>query len=1248
MRWLALTAVLMALVSLAVSPVLAVYGGGNANSGSVDEPNQIIVKFKPGVTITPAIDARGRLVTGHQGLDVLNERFHVRHQRALAGSSRVPKASHPLANVQVLRVESGQQISAMLDEYRKLDIVEFVEPDYRMKLMTGAPTIDPDPDPPEPNDPEYGFQWPLHNMGQSIFAVQRNEGCNNDVWTFPTGLADADIDYNEVYVTPPPTAADAVVAIIDTGVDTDNSDLSANIWHNSDEIAGNGIDDDKNGYIDDTAGWDFSANSIDWPTPQDNDPTDEYGHGTFCAGIVGAVRDNHKGIQGVCPRVKLMALKVYPAMTFSVCAEAIIYAADNGADVINMSWGSPLPSLLVQSALQYAKNSGVVLVAASGNSGGSDLFYPASFPEVISVGATDLNDHVTSFSTYGSELDLVAAGNDVFGLRADLTDMYAESCEPNVHIVFDSFYVASGTSFAAPHVAGAAGYMRAVSPGLSPAKVQQILQNNSDDLVDPYGYGWNLTGPDIYSGYGRLNLQRALAATGRVKTIFTAPTNLQVVSGTVAVRGTAAGFSTGSSYELGYSDTVSAPSWTNLKTSTTPVTNNLIYSWNTAGGALEGPQVLRLHSGDNYDYVTVFVVNSPLAALTSPTQGSTVSGLVRVDGSGACPNFARTVVQFKNVQENEWHPIATLYDMVWGGTLSYWNALGLPNGYYTLRVAVYNSQQQLVASQIKTVILENTSWSAPMAGSSARTANWGDFDRDGHKEIVVATANGVQFFDTEGVLKSTGMPTFPSGSYRKSPLVGNLDGDGYDDLVLYGNDGILHGRLSSGGSFDVQTGYVIGPDDNYLEYLGGKVYLRDINNDGLDEIHITDGELYAVFGPSGTPWGHGFPLQISGVARYLPADLNGDGVCELYAVTSGYQLQKYDFLSGLLVASVTIPNYTGQTLYWRDMSAVDMDVDNAEELVFVGEPSGYAPNQIYAYDDGLVLRSGWPHSTLVSSMNTITHPVFGDLTGDGVPECVIAVTTLDYGYVYAFNPDGTLLFAAPADAPGVVQSTPILADLDGNGTKDVMIAYGPSWDFMNNAEKLTAFNSSGERLSGFPLVVTANAGLAAWNMYIPTVGDFNDDGKLDVIYPSMTGTLNFYSFTGISFNAQLATCPMWRYDRRLAGTYRSLGNPAPRTVAGNEPSLPTTLALEQNYPNPFNPSTVISFALPKEGRASLVIYNLLGQQVRTLVDGSLEAGVHAIEWDGRETNGQPVASGVYLYRLVSGEFSQTRKMTLLK
>lgn len=358
----------------------------------------------------------------------------------------------------------------LLERLRRHPRIEYAEPDVPVYL-DGIP-----------NDPRFGDQWGLHNTGQS------------------GGLADADIDAPEAWEVS--TGGNAVVAIVDTGAEITHPDLAPNLWVNPGEVAGNGVDDDANGYVDDIHGWDFFYNTAA--------VQDTFGHGTHTAGTVGAVTGNALGVAGVCPQVRLMILKGFNAAGggfTSTLINCLLYSARMGARISSNSWVSLTSQPVIQSlydAITFCENAGQLVVFAAANNGmdvdcaracpGVTLPHPMIYPHaaLLTVAATDRRDLLATFSNYGvTSCDLAAPGVSVV----------------STYPTFKSgggYQTSSGTSMACPHVAGAAAVLLGRDPTMTTAQLKAALMSSTDLL--PALAGKTVSG-------GRLNLARALGAS---------------------------------------------------------------------------------------------------------------------------------------------------------------------------------------------------------------------------------------------------------------------------------------------------------------------------------------------------------------------------------------------------------------------------------------------------------------------------------------------------------------------------------------------------------------------------------------------------------------------------------------------------------------------------------------------------------------------------------------------------------------
>ena len=320
----------------------------------------------------------------------------------------------------------GEQILAHIKRLEAAGKFRFVEPDYIVPV-SGTP-----------NDKAFveGQLWGLHNPSRK------------------KGKPSADIDAVRAWSLSV-GSSDVVVAVIDTGIRHTHNDLKNQMWVNADEIPGNGKDDDKDGFVDNIFGMDA--------VNDDGDPMDDNGHGTHCAGTIGAEANNGHPHVGVAWKVRLMACKSISGSGTGTTADAvkcIDWAVANGARVLSLSWGSSNKSKSIYGALKKAGEKGVLVVAAAGNDGkdtDESPHYPSGYDlgNIISVAAINQNGRLTGWSNYGvRSVDLAAPGDNVYSTSAES----------------DSEYVAlSGTSMACPHVSGVAALMLAKNPKLAPA-----------------------------------------------------------------------------------------------------------------------------------------------------------------------------------------------------------------------------------------------------------------------------------------------------------------------------------------------------------------------------------------------------------------------------------------------------------------------------------------------------------------------------------------------------------------------------------------------------------------------------------------------------------------------------------------------------------------------------------------------------------------------------------------------------------
>lgn len=366
-----------------------------------------------------------------------------------------PQPERTIARIMVVKYQADIDPTYVARKLSSLPDVQVAEPLSRHHLLE------------MPNDPDVGLQYHL----PLIKAI--------DAWD----------------VLPPNKTI--VVGIVDTGIDTGHVDLGANVWHNNGEMGldanqqdkrFNNVDDDANGFPDDWYGWDFLGAD---GTP-DNEPLPGNLHGTHVGGIVAAIINNAIGVAGVGKNIRVMPVKIGYDDQFSSTvgrsSDGILYAASMGASIINCSFGSGSPSFADISVIEEATSLGSLIVAAAGNDGVNMAFYPAAYPQVLSVTATDEQDKLTYFSNRHNTVDVCAPGLTIY------------STVPG-----DQYDYLNGTSMASPVAAAVAAMVRLRFPEYSPDETRAVVMSTCDNIDTANGIFLGLY------GVGRVNALNAVS-----------------------------------------------------------------------------------------------------------------------------------------------------------------------------------------------------------------------------------------------------------------------------------------------------------------------------------------------------------------------------------------------------------------------------------------------------------------------------------------------------------------------------------------------------------------------------------------------------------------------------------------------------------------------------------------------------------------------------------------------------------------
>ena len=698
---------------------------------------------------------------------------------------------------QRVRIADGVSIETAKSRYTAFEDVEAVQPNYYYHLLA------------TPNDTQYSSGG-MYGLGKISTPA---------AWDLTTG------------------SPNVVVADIDTGLRYTHEDLAANAWTNPGETAGNGVDDDGNGFVDDVYGYDFFYN--------DNNPFDDAGgHGTHTAGTIGAVGNNARGVVGVNWNVKIMAIKIYsPNGTDSTSAmliNAYNYVRlmkNRGVNirVTNNSYGDCGEACgydqATKDALDAMGNAGILNVFAAGNNGrniDTAPFYPASYtsPGVLTVAASTSTDARAGFSNFGvTSVDIAAPG---LGILSTYNGSDA------------SYSTLSGTSMATPHAAGAAALLSAYNPNLSPASLKATLMNTVDVLSQ-----WN----GVVKTGGRLNISRAL--TNQTVCNF----NLSQASLTVS--------NSGGSYSVNITTPTNCDFFATSSVSWISVTNG-----NPGSGNGTINFTVQVNNIPDVQRSGTIAIGNQIYTVTQGTNFTAGKPVLDFDGDGK--------TDYSAIQNNNgamiWHNQRSSagYSPVGFGSFS--DDAAVPNDYDgdgVTDVAVWrnsNGTFYVFRSETNTV----QSFRFGQAGDNPNVSQ--DFDGDGKTDFAVTRAqNGVLNWYIFG--STGGFRGVQFGTDSDKPLRGDYDGDGKADLAVYRPTG-----GSPANSFIVQSSL-----NNNLNVTAfgtsatDKIVPADYDGDGKTDIAVwrtNNGNWYYLKSSNGS-----FGAIPFGTAGDLPTpgDYDGDG-----------------------------------------------------------------------------------------------------------------------------------------------------------------------------------------------------------------------------------------------------------------------------------------------------------------------------------------------------------------------------------
>jgi PKD repeat protein len=1073
----------------------------------------------------------------------------------------------------LLRFENPEDLVDLAEEFRALPEVQAVSLDW-----VAYPAA-------VPSDPLYPDHWGHNNTAQ----LPDLDWGGTYGHTLPTTVGTPGFDANAQAAWDASQgygSAGVVIAILDSGVDIDHPDLRL------------------------VTGYDFGSGDSN---PDDNSASP--GHGTACAGVAAAV-NNGTGAVGIAAGCSIMPCKVANnagTMYFSSIQSALYWAADNGADIISMSLGAAISSdPATDSAIQYAYNAGVTILAATGNENASTISYPANNAYVIGVGAAspcgDRKRSSSSPSEVNPGVNTDPRGYTCDGERwwgsnygtnsadaAGAVDILAPTILPTTDIGGNGGYTSgdyepffNGTSCATPYAAGVAALIKSANPSYTPAQVRDALVGTAQDIVNvESGAGW-----DRYSGYGMVDAAAAVGGGGP-----TPPTAAFVgspTSGTIPLTVSFTDQSTGSPTTW---------SWT-FGDGGTSTAQNPDHTYTSAGTYTVSLTVTNAAGSDGFTrngYISVGTPPPPTAAFSgAPTVGTYPLAVSFTDESSGAPTSW------------SW----TFGD---GGT----STLANPShtytaaGTYTVTLDVTNAygSDSLTRTNYVTV-------NEPGSGS------WTTITYDDFESGLGSYADG-----------GSDMSRYTGGTYAHQ---GSAAADIQD------NSGVASSFYHSSGH-DV-SGYT----DLEVEFWFVGVSMENNEDFWVQYFDGSAWQTVAAFAQGSDFVNNQFYNVVVSIPRSqyaYPANAQLRFLCDASGNSDDVYIDEIEFRG--------FGGGGGPTAPVADFTA-DVTTGTAPLTVaFTDMSTGSPTSWSWQFGDGGTSTQQNPNHTY-SSAGTYTVTLTATNAGGSDPE-----TKTDYITVTTGGGSGTWQTITYDDFESGMGTY-----ADGGSDMSRYTGGTYAWqgsaaaDIQDNSGTASSFYHAGTyNVSGYVdlevdfyfRAVSMEAGEnffveyydgAAWRV----VADFaqGSDFSNNLFYHATVGipssSFNYPTNARLRFRCDASSNSDDVYIDQIE--FRGLtpsGAGSDPVILADVRVLPSELSLEQNSPNPFRPSTQIAFSLPGESSVRLVVFNVLGQEVARLAEGVLPAGRHAVTWDARR-----LPSGVYFYRLEGPGFSQTRKMTLLK
>ena len=1224
-------------------------------------PGQIRIKLKPHVT-TLDMAPGGSSSTGIFSLDSKL----VKHGITSIKKSFIHKPIKSrfdysgISRIYTLNFSADKDVKAVARELAKSDLIEYAEPIPIYYLDVN------------PDDPLFKQQ----NHLSQIKAPQAWDTVKGD--------------------------SSVIIAIIDSGTDWEHPDLRDNIWTNEAEINGTArVDDDGNGFVDDFRGWDFANN--------DNNPTNQpsslyaYEHGTVTAGLASARTNNNLMVSGVAWNCTIMALKHGEDNTDLAIfnwGKGVVYAVDNGAHIINASFGGFHPPFQAdQDIVNYAYEHGVLFIASAGNELHSEIHYPSGYDHVLGVTWVKSNDAITNSSTYGISVDVAAPGVELLSLLPgnQTTRM-------------------SGSSSAAPVVSGLAGLIKSQHPDWGPYQIakQIVLTADNIDHVNP-AYAGEL-------GSGRINAFRAVTEVNppeispKIKTLK------------LSISDDSGG---NSNAILEHGETIEvkirkmhnysiSPGEGVFVTMTTNDTDLTIHKGEFEIGFFGADTTIHLNETFS------FSVNENAKGKTSQIMiGWHAAG--EFTGADTFNVIVGKIPVLIIDDDRGVYPAEKLYTNIldlWDINYGVWDKLTdgdlRPDYLFNFPIVIWLCEAELLSLDVfDRYALSYFLDSGGNLFISGQDIGWDFNDPTGYgyddRQFYTKYLHANYFSDVSPTNEVVGIPNDPIGSALQfSVYQPGLPGENqYPDEI-----GPADGATSC------------------FKYKGGQNHSFGIKYEGDHKVVYFGMGLEAIDATETTPPNDISPIRTEVMSRVLnwlnfidftpvagsesitdpktfAVNISGDMLkAEIFGINLYWKKENDVVFNKIVMTKNGTGEFSSEIPGPNEITNIEYYFEMVNKYYNWNNPNN-APDKVYSYYIG-------PDETPPSFNLT---PISSIINGTVEREFIVGIEDnsqidANKAYVHFYTEsiiDSTKLFATnnPLQFRAVIPPVFSYGDTvqyyisafdranspnrgfsetysyvvgiedfesgldnwivsDGWGLAEL---YSQSGDYsINDSPGLAPYpnnrNAIIESNFGFDLSNCSSATLKFWTKYYIELN--SDYGYVEA---SKNGGASWQQigevFNGFKSNIQTLSlndfCGAGNTNVRLRFRFSTDSQTLPpfpgwfiddiQVIEGKNVSqvaqtddtvVPDKYALHQNYPNPFNPSTTISFDLPAPEEVTLTIFNIRGEIVRTLANTLLSAGVHKIEWDGKDDSQLPITTGVYFYRLAASGFSSVKKLIFLK